>query len=56
MVRSVEAFATQYWFYSQIYALGRSGRMAPDMTVFAALREVEAYQKNWLKASRAARA
>jgi 2,4-dienoyl-CoA reductase-like NADH-dependent reductase (Old Yellow Enzyme family) len=56
MVRSMEGFATQYWFYSQIYALGRTGRTAPDMTVFAALREVEAYQKSWLKASRAARA
>jgi hypothetical protein len=56
MVRSVEGFATQYWFYSQIYALGRTGRTAPDMTVFAALREVESYQKDWLKASRTARA
>jgi tRNA-dihydrouridine synthase len=56
MVRSIEGFATQYWFYSQIYALGRTGRTAPDMTVFASLREVESYQKDWLKASRAARA
>jgi 2,4-dienoyl-CoA reductase-like NADH-dependent reductase (Old Yellow Enzyme family) len=56
LVRSMEGFATQYWFYSQIFALGRTGHTAPDMTVFAALREVEAYQKDWLKASRAARA
>ena len=54
MVRGIEGFAVQYWFYSQIYALGRTGRTNPDFTVFAAMREVESYQKNWLKAQRAA--
>jgi 2,4-dienoyl-CoA reductase-like NADH-dependent reductase (Old Yellow Enzyme family) len=52
-VRSVEGFAVQYWFYSQLYALGRTGRTKPDMTVFAAMREVEGYQKNWMKERRA---
>ncbi len=52
MVRGIEGFAVQYWFYSQIYALGRTGRTKLDMTVFAAMREVESYQKNWLKARR----
>jgi 2,4-dienoyl-CoA reductase-like NADH-dependent reductase (Old Yellow Enzyme family) len=28
-VRGIEGFATQYWFYSQIYALGRTGRTQP---------------------------
>jgi 2,4-dienoyl-CoA reductase-like NADH-dependent reductase (Old Yellow Enzyme family) len=54
MVRGLEGFAVQYWFYSQIYAMGRTGRAKPDMTVFAAMREVESYQKNWLKERRAA--
>lgn len=49
MVRGIEGFAVQYWFYAQIYALGQTGRTKPDTTVFAALREVEAYQKRWLK-------
>lgn len=49
MVRGIEGFAVQYWFYSQLYALGRTGRTKADMTVYAALREVEAYQKGWLK-------
>ncbi len=53
MVRGIEGFAVQYWFYSQLYALGRSGRAAPDMSVFAALREVEAYHKHWLRERRA---
>lgn len=54
-IRGIEGFAVQYWFYSQLYALGRTGRTKPDMTVFAAMREVEAYQKRWLKDRRASR-
>ena len=49
LVRSIDGFAVQYWYYAQLYALGRTGRTAPDMTVFAAMREVESYQKKWLK-------
>ena len=55
MARGIEGFAVQFWFYSQIYALGRTGRTKLDTTVFAAMREVEAYQKNWLKERRATR-
>jgi len=55
IARGIEGFAVQFWYYSQIYALGRTGRTKLDMTVFAAMREVEAYQKNWLKERRAAR-
>ena len=55
MARGIEGFAVQFWYYSQIYALGRTGRTRLDTTVFAATREVEAYQKNWLKERRAAR-
>jgi len=55
MARGIEGFAVQFWFYSQIYALGRTGRTKLDTTVFAAMREVEAYQKNWLKERRASR-
>ena len=53
MLRSIDGFAVQYWYYAQLYALGRTGRGRPDMTVFQALREVEGYQKQWLKARRA---
>lgn len=54
MVRGIEGFAVQYWFYAQIYALGQTGRTKPDMSVVAALREVEAFQKRWLKERKAA--
>jgi 2,4-dienoyl-CoA reductase-like NADH-dependent reductase (Old Yellow Enzyme family) len=53
-MRGIEGFAVQYWYYSQLYALGRTGRTKLDMTVFAAMREVESYQKNWMKERRAA--
>ena len=54
MMRGVEGFAVQYWYYSQLYALGRTGRTKLDMTVFAAMREVESNHKQWLRARRAA--
>jgi hypothetical protein len=44
----------QFWYYSQLYALGRTGRTKLDMTVFTAMREVETYQKNWMKERRLA--
>ncbi len=53
-IRAISGFATQFWFYCQIYALGRTGMPAPAMSVFAALMQVEATHKNWLKARAAA--
>ena len=52
MMRGLEGFAVQYWYYSQLYSLGRTGRTRLDITVLAAMREVESYQKNWLKERR----
>ncbi len=54
MVRGIEGFAVQYWFYAQIYALGYTGRTKPDVSVFTALRDVEAVQKRWLKERKSA--
>jgi 2,4-dienoyl-CoA reductase-like NADH-dependent reductase (Old Yellow Enzyme family) len=51
-IRAIDGFATQYWFYAQIYALGRTGATAPERSVFAALNEVETTHKNWLRAHR----
>lgn len=53
MVRALDGFAVQYWYYSQINALGRTGHTAPDRSVFSAMREVEAHAAHWLKAYRA---
>ncbi len=52
-VRAMDGFATQYWFYSQLYALGQAGAPAPEQSVFASFREVERTHKAWLTARRA---
>lgn len=48
-VRAMDSFAVQYWYYAQLYALGRTGKPAIDRTVFQAMREVEAVHKKWLE-------
>jgi 2,4-dienoyl-CoA reductase-like NADH-dependent reductase (Old Yellow Enzyme family) len=53
MLRALDGFAIQFWYYSQLYALGATGRPALERTVFQAMREVEARQKRWLKERRA---
>ncbi len=45
MVRAIDSFAIQYWYYGQLYALGRTGKMDPNLSVFAAWREVERTHK-----------
>lgn len=51
-LRAIDSFAAQYWFYCQIYALGRTGATDPDKSVFSSLLEVERTHKAWLKARR----
>ena len=53
MLRLIEGFATQYWYYAQLYALGKTGRPNIDQSVFASFREVERTHKQWLKGRRA---
>ena len=48
--RTIEGFAGQYWFYGQLYALGRTGAADADLSVMAGWREVERTQKTWMKA------
>ena len=54
LLRALDSFAGQFWFYSQLYAIGKTGRAATERTVFQALREVEGRQKQWMKDRRAA--
>jgi 2,4-dienoyl-CoA reductase-like NADH-dependent reductase (Old Yellow Enzyme family) len=53
-MRAIGGFATQYWFYTQLYALGRTGAPALNKSVFGALLEVERTHKVWLRAFRRA--
>jgi 2,4-dienoyl-CoA reductase-like NADH-dependent reductase (Old Yellow Enzyme family) len=51
MGKAIDGFAVQFWYYGQLYAIGRTGRTDPDQSVFAAWREVDRTHKS-LMASR----
>ena len=40
-VRAMAGFATQFWFYVQLYAIGRTGKTDLGISVFKAWRMVE---------------
>lgn len=43
--RAIDGFAVQYWYYAQLYALGRTGKADPAMKVMPAWQEVERTHK-----------
>lgn len=45
MIRAVGSFAIIYWYYAQLFALGRTGAPDKSKSVFTAWREVEATHK-----------
>lgn len=51
MIKSVAGFATIYWFYEQLYKLGNTGKSDDNLSVFKALRAVEARNKRILAAA-----
>jgi len=53
LVRTVGAFATQYWFYEQIAALGHSGTTQVDMGVMAATKAQTKAANAWLEQRKA---
>ncbi len=55
MLRAVEGFAIQYWFYAQLYRLGRGEPVDRNLGVFKAFREVETTHRRLAKEIVAAR-
>ena len=51
-LRTMGTFAIQYWYYAQLDIIGHSGKAKPDLSVFAATRQVMSQQARWLKARR----
>jgi 2,4-dienoyl-CoA reductase-like NADH-dependent reductase (Old Yellow Enzyme family) len=43
--RAIDGFAVQYWYYAQLYALGRTGKADPALKVMPAWQEVERTHK-----------
>lgn len=44
-IRAIDGFAVMYWFYGQLYALGRTGAVDRELTVRQGWREVERTHK-----------
>jgi hypothetical protein len=55
LLRTLGGFATQYWFYAQLDALGHRGRTEPELGVLRAALRVIAQQRRFLAARREAR-
>lgn len=48
-VRTIDSFASQYWFYAQLDALGRNGAAEPELSVLSAAKKVASRQKELLR-------
>ena len=49
-VRTINSFATQFWFYEQIANIGRTGATDPKLTVFAATMAQQKAAAAWMAA------
>ena len=54
LIRTAGAFATQYWFYEQIAALGRTGSTQVEIGVIAATQAQTKAANAWLAERKAA--
>ena len=51
-VRALAGFGVQFWYYAQIWALGQTGQVDLKKSVFAAMREVDARNRQIMAARR----
>jgi len=51
-LRAAASFAVQFWYYGQIYSLGRTGQPDKGLSVLAAWMLVESTHRDWLKLRR----
>lgn len=54
MLKVLDTFAVQYWFYGQLYALGKTGETNMNLKPFAAFNDVERKHREIVKARKAA--
>ena len=55
MIRAVNGFATQFWFYTQLDAIGKTGAPIEDLAVHKAAAFITAHEKSFLRERRAHR-
>ena len=51
-LRGLAGFATQFWYYCQLMAIGDEGQPNRKLSVVAATRKLMAHERNWLKRRR----
>ena len=49
-LRALSTFGVQYWYYTQLETIGKTGQAQKNLSVFAATRRIMAQQKEWLAA------
>ena len=54
LFRAINGFAVQYWYYAQLEALGQTGKIDPEISVYKAMRQVQRDQKIFAAKNRAA--
>jgi 2,4-dienoyl-CoA reductase-like NADH-dependent reductase (Old Yellow Enzyme family) len=55
MVRALDSFAVMFWYYAQLDRLGQGKPADPNLSVFAAMREVDAFTRRMAREIRDAR-
>ena len=48
MIRTIDSFAVQYWFYGQLYLLGHTGKIDANLTPFKGAKLIDKLQKKLL--------
>jgi hypothetical protein len=52
LLKAVDSFAVQFWFYGQFYAIGRTGKPDHKLKPLSALIEVERMNRSLMKQRR----
>jgi len=55
MIRAADSFAVMFWYYAQLDRIGKAKPVEPSLSVFAAMREVDAFTRRMAREIREAR-
>jgi hypothetical protein len=55
LVRTMDSFGVMFWYYAQLDRIGKGKPVDPNLSVFAAMREVDAFTRRMAREIRDAR-
>ena len=55
LVRTMDSFGVMFWYYAQLDRIGKAKPVEPNLSVFAAMREVDAFTRRMAREIRDAR-